>query len=225
MSAIASRQDLALRGLRLEALTIGWNVLEAGLALATGVAAKSVALTGFGVDSAIEVVAAVALYARLRAELVDGLGDDRRALRVVGGAFFLLSAYVVIEAAWTLWSRSAPESSRAGVLVALGALVAMPLLARAKLRVGREIGSDALIADAKCSLACAWLSAAVLVGVGLNAALGWWWADPVAALVMVPLLIREGRESLEKAQGKKTCGCHEGGCDTSALPAGKAGPS
>lgn len=209
MAAVVSREELVGRGLRLETLTIGWNVLEAGLAIGSGVSAGSVALTGFGADSAIEVLAAVALYGRLRAELRGGRADDRRALRAVAVAFFLLGGYVLVEAGWTLWSRSAPESSRLGVVVALGALVAMPLLARAKLRVGREIGSRALVADAKCSLACAWLAATVLIGVGLNAILGWWWADPVAALVMVPLLVREGRESFEAARGKECCGCHD----------------
>jgi divalent metal cation (Fe/Co/Zn/Cd) transporter len=209
----APRDHLIARGLQLEALTIGWNVVEAGLALASGVMARSIALTGFGLDSAIEVVAAVALFERLRAEARGGAGDERRALRVVGVTFLLLSAYIVVDAGMTLWSRRAPEASRIGVLVAALALVVMPVLARGKLRVGEALGSAALVADAKCSLACAWLSVTVLVGVGLNAALGWWWADPVAALGMVPFLVREGREALERAKGKETsCSCH-GSCE------------
>ncbi|HEY2511180.1 MAG TPA: cation transporter [Polyangiaceae bacterium] len=212
----APRAPLVARGLQLEALTIGWNVLEGGFALASGLAARSIALTGFGFDSVIEVVAAASLFVRLRAETRGGAARaERRALWVVGISFFLLSAYIALDAGATLWSRRAPDASRVGVLVAALALVVMPLLARAKLRVGEAIGSGALVADAKCSLACAWLSATVLVGVGLNAALGWWWADPVAALLMVPFLVREGREALERAGGKETsCGCH-GGCSSS----------
>ena len=208
------RAELVARGIALEGLTIGWNVVEASLAIGTGVLSRSIALTGFGADSVIEVIAAVALFARLRAEASGkGASGERAAMRVVAVAFFVLSAYVVADAGWTLVARRAPESSFAGVLVALAALVVMPLLARAKLRVGGAIGSAALVADAKCTLACAWLSAAVLVGVGLNAAFGWWWADPIAALVMVPFLVREGREGLEKARGEVTsCSCH-GGCE------------
>jgi divalent metal cation (Fe/Co/Zn/Cd) transporter len=209
------RADLVARGLQLEALTIGWNVLEAGLAIASGLAARSLALTGFGLDSAIEVIAAAALFVRLRAETRGGgRAAERRALWVVGVTFFLLSAYIVVDAGATLWARRPPESSRLGVLVAAAALVVMPLLSRAKLRVGEAIGSAALVADAKCSMACAWLSVTVLAGLGLNVAFGWWWADPVAALCMVPFLVREGREALEGARGKETsCACH-GGCSS-----------
>jgi len=201
---------LVSRGVALEKLTIAWNAAEAVAAIASGLAARSIALTGFGFDSVIEIVAAVALYARLRAE-ARGAGrvGERTALRVVGIAFFLLTAYVLVDSAATLWSRAAPRPTLTGVAVALLAVIVMPLLARAKLRVGEAIDSPALVADAKCSLACAWLSVTVLLGVGLNAAFGWWWADPLAALAMIPLLVREGREAIERSRGKPTsCGCH-----------------
>ena len=209
----AERERLVSRGLALEGITIGWNVLEAGLAIAAGIAARSIALTGFGADSVIEVVAAVALFARLRAEANGrGAAGEKGAMRVLALAFFLLTTYVVVDSIWTLGTRRAPEASVVGVGVALFALVVMPLLARAKLRVGEAIGSAALVADAKCTIACAWLAAAVLAGLALNATLGWWWADPVAALAMVPFLAREGREALEKSRRRATtCSCH-GGC-------------
>jgi divalent metal cation (Fe/Co/Zn/Cd) transporter len=215
-----SRSALVSRALRLETVTIVWNVAEAGLAIASGLAAGSVALTGFGFDSVIEVIAAGALYSRLRLELRGARADgERRALWIVAASFFVLTAYVVIEAALTLWSRHAPESSVLGVVVALLAVVVMPLLARAKMRVGTDLGSAALVADAKCTLACGSLSGAVLVGVGAHLAFGWWWADPVAALCMAPFLVREGREAVAKARGVVApCGCHAacGSTDTRA---------
>jgi divalent metal cation (Fe/Co/Zn/Cd) transporter len=213
-SDATNRAQLVGRGIALEGFTIGWNVLEAGLAVGSGIVARSVALTGFGVDSIIEVIAAVALFRRLRTEARGGgAADERSAMRVVALAFFALSAYVIVDSLWTLGTRRAAEGNFIGVAVAALALFVMPVLARAKLRVGEAIGSAALVADAKCTLACAWLSAAVLAGVALNAALGWWWADPLAALAMVPFLVREGREALEKSRGQATtCSCH-GGCE------------
>ena len=215
-----ARRRLVRHGLRIEAMTIGWNALEATLAIGSGVAAGSVALTGFGLDSVIEVVAAVALFSRLRAEARGAAAAvaERRALGFVALTFFLLGLYIALDASVTLAWRRIPEASPLGVFVAASALIVMPLLARAKRRVGEAIGSPALIAEASCSLACAWLSAAVLLGVGLNTAIGWWWADPVASLCMVPLLVREGRESLAAARGQSApCACHAG-CASSPSP-------
>jgi cation diffusion facilitator family transporter len=207
----ASRQQLVHRALLLEQLSIGWMAVEGAVSIAAGVSGRSVALTGFGVDSAIELVSAAIVYRRFRKELRGA--DDHTAVRAerhaqVGVALtlFALAAYILIESALSLWKRSHPDSSHVGLAVACVALVAMPLLARAKLRAGRALNSRALIADAHESLACAWLSAAVVVGVGLHALLGWWWADPVAALVMVPLLFHEGREALEESRGGQRCG-------------------
>jgi divalent metal cation (Fe/Co/Zn/Cd) transporter len=201
----ARREQLVRRALTLEGLTITWNLVEAGAAVTAGLMAKSVALMGFGLDSLIELVAAGMLFMRLRAE---GRGREpsevleRRALRVVAATFFALAAYVGLEAAWTLWKRQAPESSSLGLAVTALALLVMPLLARAKLQAGRRLGSAALVADAKESFACAWLAGAALAGLALNATVGAWWADPAAALAMVPLLVREGREALEGASAE-----------------------
>lgn len=210
MTAQASRTALVRRALRLEQLSVVWMLFEGGASIAAGLLAHSVALIGFGFDSALELISAIALYRRLGAELRGGDAEmaeraERKALWVVGVTLLVLSAYIVLDAGWTLWTRNAPARSPVGLGVAVAALVAMPLLGRAKLRVGRAIGSRALVGDAKETFACAWLSAATVVGVGLHAAVGWWWADPVAALVMVPLLIREGREALEEARGEEGC--------------------
>lgn len=200
--------------LLLEKLSIGWMLIEGGAAIATGLLAHSVALLGFGLDSGLELAAAVALYRRLNIELRGGDAEaaeqsERKASRIVGVTLLLLAVYIVLDSGRTLWLRSVPEKSALGLSVAVAALVAMPLLGRAKLRAGRALASRALVADAKETFACAWLSASVVVGVGLHVALGWWWADPVAALAMVPLLFREGREALEEASGKGECsGCH-----------------
>jgi divalent metal cation (Fe/Co/Zn/Cd) transporter len=187
-------------------MTIAWNVVEATSAILLGWLAGSVALVAFGLDSVIEVVAAVALFLRLRAEAQGAGAEDaehreRSALRVVAWTFFALAAFVAVDGAWTLFGHRTPERSVGGIAVSAVAFVVMPALGWAKLRVGRAIGSKALIADAKETFSCAILSGTVLVGVGLNAALGWWWADPVAALVMVPFLVREGREAIEHARG------------------------
>jgi divalent metal cation (Fe/Co/Zn/Cd) transporter len=207
MTVPANRETLVRRALMLEQLSIAWMLIEGGAAIATGLLAHSVALIGFGFDSGLELISAVALYRRLRVELRDGNADEaegseRKALWIVGVTLLLLCVYIAIDSGLTLYGRRAPEKSPIGFAVAVAALVAMPLLGRAKLRTGKAIGSRALVADAQETFACAWLSAAVVVGVGLNAACGWWWADPVAALLMVPLLIREGREALEHARGE-----------------------
>ena len=217
MTAQASlpRPVLVQRALRLEQLSIAWMVVEGAASLVAGLSAHSVALIGFGFDSVLELISAIALYARLRAELRGQNAEvaeraERKALWIVGLTLMLLAIYIVVDAGWTLWTRHAPSRSLSGLLVAAVALVAMPLLGRAKLRVGRAIDSRALIGDAKETFACAWLSGAAVAGVGLHAALGWWWADPVAALIMVPLILREAREALEEARGEQGCSsCHE----------------
>lgn len=215
MIATENREALVRRALMLEQLSIAWMVLEGGVAIVAGLRAHSDALMGFGFDSGLELVSAVALFRRLRIELRGGIADaaersERKALWVVGVTLALLGAYIVIDSGLTLWKRSEPAKSPVGLTVAIVALVAMPLLGRAKLQTGKAIGSRALVADAKETFACAWLSGAAVVGVGLHAALGWWWADPAAALAMVPLLIREGREALEQARGVPGCSsCHE----------------
>jgi divalent metal cation (Fe/Co/Zn/Cd) transporter len=173
--------------------------VEAGVSIAAGVAAGSVALLAFGIDSVIEFVAALVVLQTFRAEQTGRSGDEREhwALRVIGMTFFLLAVYIVVEAGYTLITASRPESSPAGIAVSAAALLVMPTLSALKRRTGNRLGSHMLLADAAESLFCAYLSATVLVGLVLNAALGWWWADPVAALAVVPLVIKEGLEAIE----------------------------
>lgn len=201
---MSSRETLLQRGLRLEALTIAWNVIEAVVAIGAGWVAGSVALVGFGLDSTIETIAASALYIRLRAEMKGATEEQAeahevRALRIVGITFFALALYIVYEAGSTLWLREAPAESPIGIALAALSLAVMPILAWAKLRTGKALESRALIADAKETIACSYLSLTLLLGLGANALFGWWWADPVAALAMLPWVIREGREALEGA--------------------------
>lgn len=197
------RTDLLHRGLLLERVTILWNVIEAVIAIGAGLAAGSIALVGFGLDSIIEVIAASALYVRLRHE-AQGRGDshkaERRALRIVAITFFLLALYVGYEAVSNLLAREQPDDSMVGIVLSALSLVVMPALAVAKLRTGRALGSKALIADSKETFACAYLSATLLAGLVLNAALSWWWADPVAALAMIPFILKEGWEAFEESR-------------------------
>ena len=186
------------RGIALEGVTVGYNALEGLVAIAAGVAAGSVALTGFGVDSVIEVTSGALLWWRLRAELGSSpLGPtvERRASRGAGFLLLALGVYIVTDSARLLLTATRPESSLVGIVLTAFSLIVMPLLARAKLGVASSLGSRALRADAHETIVCAWLSATTLLGLGLNAVLGWWWADPVAALAMVPLITREGLEA------------------------------
>jgi divalent metal cation (Fe/Co/Zn/Cd) transporter len=192
------RAPLIRRGLRLNYLTIGYNALEAVAALTAGVLAGSVALVGFGFDSVIEVSASLAAQWRLR---VDGEVRRRERVevttrRVVGVCFLALAAYVIVDSAKSLVLREAPAPSPLGVVVLALSVVVMPLLARAKRRVARGLGSRALESEAAQTSLCAYLSVIALAGVALNAAVGWWWADPAAAIVMVPIIAKEGMEGL-----------------------------
>jgi len=187
--------------------TLAYNVAEAAIALWFGKAADSVALVGFGFDSLIETAAASVLLWRLGVEARGAdpkrvKATEHRVHRFVGATFLVLATYVVVQSAWTLWNRDAPAESPVGIVLAAASLVIMPLVAWAKLRAADEIGSVALRSEAKETIACSYLSFTLLVGLGANAALGWWWADPVAAVVMVPWLIEEGREGLS---GNEDC--------------------
>jgi divalent metal cation (Fe/Co/Zn/Cd) transporter len=203
----SSRDSLLRKALWLEWTTIAWNLAEGAASIVAGILAGSVALVAFGADSAIEVVSAVALLRRLAAERSgvsdeDGERQERRALWLVGTTFFLLSAYLLVRSGVTLWFHRAPETSAVGIAITVAALVAMPLLARSKMKVGKLLGSRALVADAKETLACAWLAAITLAGLLLNALFAWWWADPVAALLLVPFLFHEGKEAIEHARAE-----------------------
>jgi divalent metal cation (Fe/Co/Zn/Cd) transporter len=190
--------------LRLVVVTMAYNTVEAGVALGSGIAAGSIALVGFGLDSVIEWAAAAVVLWHLRAAARGAAPErvarsGRRARRFVGVTFLLLALYVALEAGWILWRGEAPGESLVGIVLAVASLGIMPLVAWGKLRAAREVGSAALRAEARETLACTYLSATLLVGLVANAAAGWWWADPVAALLMVPWLVREGREGLATA--------------------------
>jgi len=194
-------------GQRLVLATLGYNVIEALIALWSGTQADSIALVGFGLDSIIETAAAGLLLWRLR---VEARGADRetveqtehRVHQFVGISFLALAIYVVAQAGWTLWKQEAPAESIIGIALAAASLIVMPLVSWGKLRAAKEIGSSALRAEAKETLACSYLSFTLLVGLAANAAAGWWWSDPIAALLMVPWLIREG---LEGVRGESGC--------------------
>lgn len=195
------------RGKLLEYLTVGYNSLEGVIAIAAGIFAGSIALIGFGFDSAIEVISGVALLWRLYGDADETRRErmEQRALRIVGVSFFLLGAYVTFDAVKSLVRREAPEESIVGIVLAAVSVIVMPLLVSAKRRVARSIGSAALNADAMQTQICTYLSAILLGGLVLNAAVGWWWADPLAALVMVPIIVKEGWEGI---RGEHCDDCH-----------------
>ncbi len=201
----ARKERLHRRALRLEYFTVTWNVIEAVVAVTAGVIAGSVALIGFGVDSGIEVLSAVALLWRLRRAGADADAEteehaERRALYLVAATFFLLAAYIAYEAVGALIDGEGPDSSTVGLILSVVSLAVMPLLAVGKQRTGREMGSRALQADAVETWVCSYLSLALLAGVGLYAAFGWEWADPVGALLMLPVIVWQGWETLEEAR-------------------------
>jgi divalent metal cation (Fe/Co/Zn/Cd) transporter len=202
-SAVSGRMAVVQRGRRLEYFTIGWNAIEGGVAVAAGAIAGSIALVGFGLDSFIEVTSGLTLLWRMSvdADVHRRELNEKRALRSVGACFLLLAAYVAYESTSDLWSRKAPEHSVPGIFLACVSLIVMPLLSRAKRKVGHALGSAAMHADAKQTEFCTYLSAILLFGLLLNAIFGLWWADPVAGLVMVPIIAKEGVEGLRA----KTC--------------------
>ncbi len=197
---MSSREAVLTRGVRLEYLTIGWNLLEGVVGIVAGALAGSIALVGFGLDSGIEVFSGAVLLWRLKSR--ESENAERRALRLVGTSFLLLSAYILYDALHSVVLKQPPRESVPGIVLAIASLVAMPLLAAAKRRVARDLSSDAMHADSRQSDFCAYLSGILLLGLLLNAAAGWWWADPAAALVMVPLIAKEGMEALK---GKTCC--------------------
>ena len=199
------RPQLVRRSRYLNYATLAYNSLEGILAVGAGLVAGSVALVGFGVDSLIELSASLTALWRLRADL-DPLRRERaesRSLRIMGVLFLALAVYVGADAVETLASGKPPTQSWLGVAIATVSLIVMPLLARAKKVIALELRSGALVAEAKQTLICTYLSGLLLVGLGLNALVGWWWADPVAALAMLPLITWEGIEGL---RGRSACG-------------------
>jgi divalent metal cation (Fe/Co/Zn/Cd) transporter len=188
------RNTLVRRGKKLEYFTVVWNSLEGLAAVMAGISAGSISLVGFGIDSFIEVISGTALLWRIYADAQELRRErlERVALRIVGTCFLALAPYVGYEAASHLIQRKAPEHSLFGIIVACFSLVVMPLLSRAKRRLASELRSAAMNADAKQTELCVYLSVILLGGLSLNALFGLWWADPVAGLMMVPLILREG---------------------------------
>ena len=204
-----TRGELIRRGRNLEYFTIAYNSLEGLIALVAGLIAGSIALVGFGFDSLIEVTSGAVLLWRLQADADEERRERIEAisLRIVGACFVLLAIYVSYDSIKSLIRKEAPEESLVGIGLAAVSLVVMPLLVKAKRKVAHAINSGALMADSKQTELCTYLSAILLGGLLLNALFGWWWADPVAALVMVPIIAREGVEALRG----ETC-CDEGVC-------------
>jgi divalent metal cation (Fe/Co/Zn/Cd) transporter len=185
---------LRRRGFWLEHASMAWMVVEAGVAIAAGIAAASIALVAFGLDSVIELFSAAIVVWQLQGE-----GEDRetRAVRLIGVTFFALAAYLTAQSIHDLVNGARPEHSVAGIAVTAAALLVMPGLAIAKRRTGNALDNRTLIADSAETAFCAFTSAAALIGVGLNSWLGWWWADPAAALVIAAPAVREGIEAWE----------------------------
>lgn len=203
------RSKLITKGRRLEYFTIGYNSLEGLIAVVAGLMASSIALVGFGFDSLIEVTSGAALLWRLHSDADESRRERIEAvtLRIVGILFLLLAGYVSYDSIKSLMWREEPRESIPGIILAIASLIVMPLLVRAKREVARRIKSGALMADSKQTELCTYLSAILLGGLLLNALIGWWWADPVAALVMVPIIVKEGIEGL---RGETCCDneCH-----------------
>lgn len=198
-----SRAEQVARGIWLEWFTVGYNTLEGLIALIAGFVAGSIALVGFGLDSAIEVTSGGALLWRLHSDAKhERQKSEATALRIVGFCFLVLAAYVGYEALASLALKKPPEHSFTGIILAAVSLIVMPVLATAKRRVASRIGSNALTADATQTQLCTYLSAILLCGLLLNALFGWWWADPLAALLMVPVIAKEGWGALH---GKTCC--------------------
>lgn len=187
--------------------TMLYNIVEAVVATIAGRRAESIALLGFGLDSIIECTAASIMLLRLVVQLRGATGEalkrsELTVRRFIGGTFLALALYLVVQAGWTLWRKEPPSITGVGIVLAIASLIIMPAIALRKLHVARELGSKALRAEAKETLVCSYLSFTLLVGLGANALAGWWWADPVAALLMVPWLIKEGNEGV---RGEECC--------------------
>jgi divalent metal cation (Fe/Co/Zn/Cd) transporter len=218
---IAPRRDVLARRVRLlVAATITYNVIEAAVAITAGSMASSTALIGFGLDSVVEVASAAAVAWQFAAR--DPETREKTALRIIAFSFFALAAYVTVESVRTLLGDTEPEHSSVGLALAALSLAVMPVLSYAQRRAGRELGSRTAVADSKQTLLCTYLSAVLLVGLGLNSLFGWSWADPVAALVIAAVAVKEGRDAWRGdaccAPGpvaERDTGCTDGCCTPS----------
>jgi divalent metal cation (Fe/Co/Zn/Cd) transporter len=208
-TALASRSDLLAQARLAQVITVAWMLVEGLVAIALGIAARSVALTAFGTDSAIELFTAIVVLRSLRGVAA---GDDRKlgegerqASRLVGRALYVLAGYIVVSSAWSLLGGLRPEPSAAGILLAVASLAIMPVLWRWRLRLAERLPSAALHADAACSAVCIYMAATLLVGLLLNRIAGWWWVDLVAALAMIWWIRGEAKEALEAAATGERC--------------------
>jgi divalent metal cation (Fe/Co/Zn/Cd) transporter len=226
----ADRTRLGRRAQWLAGASAAYNLLEAVIAVAAGLVAGSVALVGFGLDSVVEVSSGLIILWQFRHRMPES--RERQALRLMAIAFFALAAYVTVESVRALFFGGQPESSPVGIGLAIASLVIMPLLSWAQRRTGRALGSATVIADSTQTLLCTYLSAVLLVGLVLNATLGWGWADPIAGLVIAALAVREGIEAW-RGEGccvpthpggsgedaADDCGCGDGCTETCCSPA------
>jgi divalent metal cation (Fe/Co/Zn/Cd) transporter len=222
----AEREKLVRRAKLLAWLGVGWHGIEAAVAVGAGILAGSIALIGFGADSLIEAVAGFVLLWRFAASRVSSEGAERRAQKLIGLSFYVIAAYVGFEALRSLLVGDRPEASWIGIGLSIVTLLSMPPLAMAKARIGEKLGSSATKSEGKQNMLCAYLSAALLVGLGANALFGLWWADPVTALLIAGVAVKEGRESwrgescctapaevsVTEPHGN-ACGCNDDCCD------------
>lgn len=211
------RARLLHLGVGIETITLLWMIVEASIAIIAGFATHSVSLQGFGIDSIIELITGGVLLWRLLAEQRGGSTEsikqaERLAAWITAISLFALALYIIGDGTLAVLTQSHPEASWWGLGLAIAAVIVMPVLWQGKLRVAKHIGSAALKADAMCSVTCAYMSVALLVGLALNALFGWWWADPLAALALVYFIVREGQEALHEARTGETCACGEDEC-------------
>jgi divalent metal cation (Fe/Co/Zn/Cd) transporter len=204
-------------GIWIESISFFWMIIEASIAITAGFAAHSISLEGFGIDSIIELIAGGVLLWRLLVEQRGGPVEsiesaERRAAWITAFSLFGLALYIISSSAIALFTRSRPQVSWWGITLAIAAAIIMPLLWQAKLRVAKHISSAALKADAMCSVTCAYMSFTLLAGLLLNTFFGLWWADSLAALVLVYFIVREGREALHEARTGEACSCGEDEC-------------
>jgi divalent metal cation (Fe/Co/Zn/Cd) transporter len=203
----AERQRLGRRAQLLAGASVAYNVVEAVVAITAGLVAGSVALVGFGLDSVVEVSSGLIILWQFRHPLPES--RERQALRLLAFSFFALAAYVGFESVRTLITGADPETSPVGIGLAVASLIVMPFLSWAQRRTGKALGSNAVVADSTQTLLCTYLSAVLLVGLVLNATLGWSWADPIAGLIIAAVAVREG---IEAWQGKGCCSPLGGPC-------------
>jgi divalent metal cation (Fe/Co/Zn/Cd) transporter len=199
----AEREHLVARGRQLAHVGLVWHGAEAAIFILVGVLAGSVALVGFGADSLVEAFAGVVVLCRLADSRSASAATERRAQQLIAWSFWLIAAYITVDAGRALIGGHEPDASWLGIALSVVTLVAMPVLARAKAHVGHQLGSSATVSESRQTMLCAYLSAALLVGLLANAILGWWWADPVTGLVIAAVATREGREAWRGEQ----CGC------------------